>query len=139
MGAVSLGCARCGACCQSIPMTGLDRMIELQAEGQNVDNQRWQTDVTFMALHWTPTGEVTTHGTPTYRCDQYDPIHMLCAIQDDKPPVCQDYPFYSSTPESYSPYLERQCSYLLDVSPEHRPDGARPLIPVEVITHDVQR
>lgn len=130
----SLGCARCGACCQSIPMAGLDRMIEQRTAGERADDERWCADVDFMAAHWTRIAEGTEDRSPAYRCDQYDEVHMLCRVQEGKPPVCRDYPWYGKEPDvAHISALDPRCSYLLDVALSLRPEGARPLIPIEVI------
>lgn len=126
----SLGCARCGDCCENIPMAALDRMVQLRAEGRNADNSRWCADVDFMSAHWTALPDDPNH----YSYDRFDPVERLCTDQEGKPPVCRDFPFYGSSDlTAYAPGLELRCSYLLDIKPEDRPEGARPLIPIEVI------
>ena len=70
------------------------------------------------------------------RCDAFDPATRLCTAQENRPPVCRDYPWYGKDPagSGSGPLLYRECSYLADVAPDQRPDGARPLIPLTVIS-----
>lgn len=129
--ATSLGCARCGACCEQIPLTGsLEQFTAARAAGDYDGNPRMIEDVDFMAAHWTPLPEQPDR----YACDQFDVATRTCMAQDSKPPVCRDYPWYQQDPRpDRAAALPTQCSYLLDVPPAQRPEGARPLIPIEVI------
>ena len=124
----SRGCARCGACCQDIPCA-----VTPERDYDLTPDDRFSKDLRFIREHWTRTGE-TAEGTPTWSCDRFDATHGLCTAQDDKPPVCSLFPWYPerSRPE-IADRLPLQCSYLGDLPPDQRPDGARPLIPIEVI------
>ena len=46
--------------------------------------------------------------------------------------MCRDYPWYGDDPvtSGRGRDLYRECSYLADVPPSQRPEGARPLIPI---------
>jgi hypothetical protein len=118
-----LGCARCGDCCERIPLT------PVQFEGMTLEpGSRTERDVTFIRAHWTALPDDPGSSS----CDMFDPVHRLCTVQEGKPPVCADYPWYHNEGEPLVAHgLPTRCSYLLDVAPEGRPEGARPLIPVE--------
>lgn len=112
-------------------MDSLERLIKARADGRYDDDPRSREDIDFMAAHWTP----VTGQPDRYDCDQYDPRERACRAQDTKPPVCRDYPWYGEGPTPQrAAALDPQCSYLGDVKPEHRPEGSRPLIPIEVVT-----
>jgi Fe-S-cluster containining protein len=66
------------------------------------------------------------------RCDAFDPVTRLCAARESRPPVCRGYPWYGDDPATSgrAGALYPECSYLADVSPSLRPEGARPLIPL---------
>lgn len=104
-------------------------ILTARGRGDYDDNPRYCADIDFMAAHWT---EVP--GQPGYSsCDQFDPQARLCLAQEGKPPICRDYPWYHFEPASIARNLLPECSFLLDVPPAARPEGARPLIPIEVL------
>jgi len=84
----------------------------------------------FAAQHWRRR-DGDAHD---YDCDLFDPATRLCAAQDAKPPICANFPWYGQapTPERAAD-LDPRCSYLGDLEPAHRPEGSRPLIPIEVV------
>lgn len=116
----NLGCARCGACCEdlwSLPRSWLETM--------DTDESR------FLLEHWHPL-DGTDNG--HYRCDMLDPVHQTCTAHETRPPVCSNYPWYGGGPRAGMLFAkDTQCSYLLDLPPGERPEGSRPLIPVEVL------
>lgn len=116
---MTLGCARCGDCCEeiwSMPRCGLEK--------QGTD------EAAFLLEHWQDIGDEEGH----YTCDQFDRVHRLCLAHEDRPPVCSNYPWYSDPPGQGNVVIKNpQCSYLLDLPPTSRPEGSRPLIPVEVL------
>lgn len=69
-----------------------------------------------------------------------EPNWCSCTVRLDdegRPSVCRDFPWYGEHPiERRARSLDKGCSYLLDVPPAMRPEGARPLIPIEVVTQD---
>lgn len=88
----------------------------------------YRQDAAFIAAHWVPLDD------DTCVCNAFDPETRLCTAHEDRPPVCRDFPWYGAEPESWrSGDLMLQCSYLLDLPPDQRPEGARPLIPLTVI------
>lgn len=157
---MSAGCARCGHCCTRIwlnadprpwstralagvpdPATdaGWAYWLEYSSYGDtdrddvirryNPDG-RMRADADFVAAHWAETCD--GHWT----CDAYDPGHAVCTAHQDRPPLCRDYPWYGEEPgPDRSEHLFRQCSYLADLPPDKRPEDARPLIPLAVISH----
>ena len=163
MTAESLGCARCGDCCSPVILTPENAELMKTWAGRDyvpdpADDAGWQAwlddgwtearetaverfqtsaptrqTADFAAKHWhlrTDSPEDASH----YDCDQFDPGTRLCLAGDDRPPVCSRYPWYGDGPTAERAVdLYRCCSYLLDVPPADRPEGARPLIPIEVI------
>lgn len=163
MTAKSLGCARCGSCCDPVILTpGNVRLIETWtgrdyvpdpaddvgwlawlddgwAEPRETAIERFQASAStrhtadFAAEHWhlrADSPEDASH----YDCDQFDPGTRLCGAGDARPPVCKNFPWYSDGPTGKrAEHLDLECSYLLDLPAADRPEGARPLIPIEVI------
>jgi hypothetical protein len=113
-------------------MPGLAQRVALRMQGDGATDARWCADVDFMEQHWKELPDDPDH----YSCDRFDPTTRLCTDQEGKPPVCRDYPWYrrgAKGREDYARGLPSRCSYLLDVAPGKRPEGARPLIPIEVL------
>jgi Fe-S-cluster containining protein len=124
----SLGCARCGDCCDPVVLTPENAAV-LTDPPPTAD--RYNLD--FAAEHWHPRGQ-RPDGHLEYTCDQFDPDTRLCRAGDARPPVCAHYPWYGAGPTPHrAADLYPRCSYLLDVPAADRPQGARPLIPIEVI------
>jgi Fe-S-cluster containining protein len=157
---VTAGCARCGNCCENIVCDSYDSAVKWAADalegvpdpgtdegwaywrehGCGGDDQpqdlavrkfaeggRTRADGDFLAAHWrTEDGE-------HYACDQFDPVTRECKAHESRPPVCRDYPWYGDEPSAArGPNMGLQCSYLADLPPAERPEGARPLIPLMV-------
>lgn len=127
-----LGCARCGDCCENIWVrTSLERLAQWRADGSYDDRPEQVYNIDFMVRHWHP-NPPREDGEVSFSCDQFDPVHRLCLARDTRPPVCRDYPWYGAAPRD-GVLTNPRCSYLLDLKPDERPDGARPLIPIEVL------
>jgi Fe-S-cluster containining protein len=89
----------------------------------------YRANADFIAAHFAETCD--GHWT----CDAYDPEHGTCTAHEDRPPLCRDYPWYGEQPSAdRAAHFSRQCSYLADLPPDQRPDGARPLIPLTVVS-----
>jgi Fe-S-cluster containining protein len=134
--AASAGCAACGSCCDPVVLKAdvYTGCCERARAGDVVhDNDR------FIAQHWHPQGAIVLDAETLLelRCDAFDPATRLCTAREDRPPVCRDYPWYGEDPvtSGRGPRLYPDCSYLADVPPDQRPEGARPLIPLTVISH----
>lgn len=159
---MSAGCARCGSCCDpvtfareaydavvkwsasamaGVPDPGTDEGWPHWLAGGYTEDQRaaairryapgsiTRQDADFLAAHWKPIDDKTC------ACDAYDREARLCTAQDSKPPVCRDYPWYGRDPGSEDGKgMPLHCSYLADMPPDKRPEGARPLIPLTVVT-----
>ena len=126
----TLGCARCGDCCDPVVMPPDFDPAAVEAE----PGSRTAADLAFIRQHWTrrrPRDESDSHWT----CDHFDPHGRTCAAYEQRPPVCQGFPWYRDGPtaERGQRLAHPRCSYLLDVPPAHRPESARPLIPIEVV------
>lgn len=116
----SLGCARCGNCCEDLWSTSRRTL-----EGMDTDQAR------FLLEHW---HQLDEEDNGHYRCDMLDPVHRTCMAHDSRPQVCSGYPWYGREPSPKVIFArDTQCSYLLDLPPSQRPEGSRPLIPIEVI------
>lgn len=128
----SLGCARCGDCCDPV-LLGPNAIAVIEGEvatGLDADDET----ITFAREHWRRRGELDGDGWGRYDCDQFDPELRLCSAGDARPPVCRYYPWYADGPTSgRAATLHPRCSYLAEVPPEQRPEGSRPLIPIEAI------
>lgn len=134
------GCARCGSCCDPVIMEA-DMLLACNARARAEVNlsphaaQR-ENDV-FLTQHWHPEGAFRDpDGTSVLlvRCDMFDKESRLCGAGDDRPPVCRRFPWYGDAPgPGRAAALPGHCSYLADVSPEDRPEGSRPLIPLTVL------
>lgn len=120
----SLGCARCGDCCENIPIS-VAYIARLTPE----PGSRTAQDQAFILAHWTPLPGDADHAA----CDRFDPVHRRCLAYAERPPTCRDHPMYGHDGPVYAQGLHPRCSYLLDVAPADRPAGARPLIPLEVL------
>lgn len=168
----SLGCARCGDCCENIYLsTDLEVLSKWTTEylkdipGPSTDEgwvwwvseergtAAWRDttmsreqamskydpdgemrkNADFITAHWSETGK-DENGAITHSCDQFNAETRLCEARDERPPVCSGYPWYNREPREGVFWKKGQrCSYLLDLPPAARPEGARPLIPVEVL------
>lgn len=135
---MSLGCSRCGDCCDPVGLSAstvrrfdeiMDVLTDAYGPGADLPGDDWP----FIVEHW---HEIARHNTgqADYRCDRFDPELRACTAYDDRPPVCRDFPWYSDVIKDGHTLRDKRCSFLLDVPPDMRPEGARPLIPIEVIT-----
>jgi Fe-S-cluster containining protein len=118
---VSLGCARCGQCCQKAYINVQPFDLEMMARDGSVS-------AGFILEHW----HLNADDPDSYHCDMLG-ADGLCTAYDDRPPVCEGYPWYGEDPLIRVQYVGERCSYLLDVKPADRPDGSRPLIPLTVL------
>lgn len=131
---MSLGCARCGDCC--------DRPFIPVSRGQLtawLANPRvagaFRRDAVFLDNHWHPDGVRLGQDEPGlyyYRCDAFDRESRTCTAHSERPRVCSGYPWYGKGPVT-GKVSNPRCSYLLDLPPDQRPENARPLIPLTVI------
>jgi Fe-S-cluster containining protein len=140
---VTAGCAGCGACCDPVV---LDYDVYAAACERARAGETASDDDRFIAAHWHPVSgwcgaEGGGQAAPgvvrlDLRCDAFDPATRLCTARENRPPVCRDYPWYGDEPatSSRAATLYPGCSYLADVAPSLRPDDARPLIPLTVIS-----
>lgn len=134
---MSLGCARCGDCCDPVMIergsaTGiLDWFRYWDDSGQEEDTNLDPT-VRFMYENMHETGGDERH--IAFTCDRFDTVTRLCTAHDDAPPMCKDFPWYGhgeAHPDSVQK-LPPRCSYALDAAPGARREDARPLIPLTV-------
>lgn len=120
-----LGCAGCGDCCEQIWMySGFDPERE-------TENTADQQTLKFIKENW-QLEETAESGWTRWSCQKWDAGTRLCNAHEERPPICSQYPFYGREPDAKQ-ITNLRCSYLLDVKPEARPKGARPLIPVTVV------
>jgi len=118
--------------------------------------REWLTSC-FVVGHWSPDVSGTTatraalgrEDVYRWRCSAFDPDSRLCTAHAERPPVCEQAVFYDSAPHA-APLRDptaadgllgvatvgggrAHCSYGWDVPPDRRPNGSRPLIPLEVL------
>jgi len=131
----SLGCARCGVCCEDIAIrVSPERFVEMAEAEQAAPDHPFNDSATFIVAHWDPVKGPGSQGHYGYRCRRYDAEHHLCTAWDDRPQVCRGFPWYDGEPGATDKQLvHKQCSYWLDVPPERRRKDARPLIPLTVL------
>lgn len=153
--AASLGCAQCGSCCERIKITmnapgftgivstsgGVGVMRAYPWRGgfsrMSFAAGRYMRDATFIRRWMEPTGEVERVGSEVrqvWRCLKFDPVERLCTAHDERPEMCSGYPWYGREPGVGGMPHEKHCSYLLDLPPDQRPEEARPLIPLTVLS-----
>jgi len=110
-------CNRCGDCCENMPLNvtkkQLRRYLATEATRpggpRNVDHE---ANARFILTHWHRSGG---GGTATrYSCDAFDPLTRLCTAHEERPPICQGYPWYGRTPTSVTVRLSARCSYNAD-------------------------
>lgn len=132
---MSLGCARgCGDCCDPVHLTfdqrdRMDYWRDVVEDFWNGAQPDPAGSLPFMLAHWHEFERYD--GGARYRCDRFDPETRECTAHEDRPPVCSDYPWYGDDP--VPGVTGGRCSYLLDLPPDQRPEGSRPLIPIEVL------
>lgn len=132
---VSLGCAECGDCCDpvKVPFDAWTRTVEqarqYAAEDVSQDHLGNWADYLFLASRCRPVG--VSDGQVLLRCANYDREHRRCRDYENRPPLCQRFPWYGEEP--HGGLVELHCSFLLDVPAGQRPEGARPLIPLAVL------
>lgn len=154
---LTAGCARCGECCEKIWLNADPRRWSAKAlegipdprtedgwaywlEHGHKDADRDQVlanydpaghkraDADFTAAHF------AEHCDGHWTCDAYDPEHGECTAHEDRPPLCQGFPWYDEPPSAErAEHVHRECSYLADLPPADRGADARPLIPLTVI------
>lgn len=147
---MSLGCAMCGNCCENIRIDTVhaDKINEwwvFWANGGRSmlrSKKRWFQDARFISAHWAETRR--DGGDTVHKCDRFDPETRTCTAHDDRPPVCQDFPWYDddkieddqirkATMAARARVVDRSCSFLLDIPVEDRPEGSHPLIPIRAV------
>lgn len=135
-------CAGCGDCCDPVVVEAsvLDDARAFAtgaadlADGDASQRAVLAGNLAFIAAHWQLAGPVEDDGWAPVRCDAFDPASRLCTARENRPPVCRDYPWYGREPSpDHSTVFSLRCSYLADLPPADRPEGARPLIPLAVI------
>jgi Fe-S-cluster containining protein len=145
-----IGCARCGACCEVIPLSATKKQVAQVTRGSGEpENTR---SARFILKHWhrisRPTAEAinprltreNTDGRYFFTCDQYDAEHRLCLAQDTKPNTCSLFPFYGGDPASeggiqtLTPFP--RCSYWHAIPRDRWPEDTFPLdyIPLEEVS-----
>lgn len=127
-------CARCGGCCDPVTM----RLTKKQIRERTADPSgpfilaNWRRISRAEANRRSPTlGTVPGDGYRFYECAKFDPDTRLCTAHEDRPPVCQGFPWYGKEPNgAYLRGLPR-CSFWADIPQADRPEWALPLIPKE--------
>lgn len=156
---MTAGCARCGNCCENIVCDTYDEALKWTSAaltgvpdpGTEDGWAYWRehgwddgsrekairrygagsrADADFLAKYWH-----SPDGGAHYECSMFNPATRECTAHDRRPPVCRNYPWYREEPSAErAMQIGLQCSYLADLSPADRPEGARPLIPLLVLS-----
>lgn len=129
-------CARCGDCCETIWLSRADREVIEDAivhpEFDPTDRERFANSG-FLVEHWAEVERIPSTGATRYVCSAFDPVTRMCTAHEDRPPVCRDFPWYSSGPHA-DKSLSPRCSFWAEVPPADRPAGVRPLLPLVPLT-----
>lgn len=140
---MSLGCARCGDCCENIWVPVAQAEITRYTAGDRhlVTENRWagRYQLDFFARYWTRLEQkvmtledgTLVHKT-RYSCAKFDTESRTCTAHSIRPQVCRDYPWYGRGPHA-GKIDSRRCSFLLDLPPDQRPENSYPLIPLEIL------
>lgn len=132
------GCAKCGDCCEEIwiaySKAGLERELASgELSSKNAESMR------FVLKHWTriPRNRLSRNNVAPggfyYTCDRFDAVERTCTAHEDRPPICQDFPWYGKEPDPVRLTGHRRCSFWHDVPQELWPDNLEPLeAPVEI-------
>jgi Fe-S-cluster containining protein len=145
---MTTGCAQCGQCCQEIILQAPlgDVLIEWQEyvaacadTGHTPDMSQLGSGLNFpfMIAHWHLREDASLKGTQLgFSCDMYDPLHRVCTIHENRPPVCRGFPWYDDGVNTESIHRQyTRCSYWHDMPAVERPDYVdRPLLPITDIT-----
>jgi len=93
-------CKKCGKCCDPIVLlTKITPSLIPDSAPKG-----------WLQAHWHFVGQ--ENGYYLYRCDYYDPETRLCKIQDSKPDICSDFPYYSySDVSGLKEHLPEGCAY----------------------------
>lgn len=116
-------CGRCGDCCERIHLGyGADKVFDSLARNweQHGDDA---LDQKFILTHWNLIEVAETDGQedPLFSCDFFDPATRQCGAYDQRPPVCQNFPWYDhgvdADPGETLPWGHRstRCTFLADV------------------------
>lgn len=98
-----MGCRPdCGACCD--PVVTKWPLSDVNENGPNAD---------FIRANWT-----TLYGSAedgwAHECAKFDKVTRRCTAYEDRPPICERYPWYGTEPRREA-YLPPTCGYNGDV------------------------
>ena len=132
---MSLGCARCGDCCDPVGLSPDIQDVIWPLPGEEMVGDL-DPSIRFALHHWVAYEGPLREGWTMrgYRCDRFNTISRLCEAYDERPPVCNEFPWYGDAEgdAARSAALPPRCSYALDTAPPNRRADARPLIPITV-------
>lgn len=112
-------CARCGDCCESIPFprrADLHAYIAMHPPSPEYALTRTVQDVAFVEQHWTENVVGKPGERSLWSCDAFDSETRICTAYDDRPPVCQNYPWYEGRQHAaeHAGRLPPRCSFRAD-------------------------
>ena len=110
-------CSKCGDCCENIWLnhtkTELRKMKGAEAK--------------FILKHW---HRSSGGGRNTlWTCDRLDQETRMCTAYDDRPAVCNGFPWYGEEPSADRLKRSSRCSFWADLPAEDRPPD---WVPVEI-------
>lgn len=121
-------CSKCGDCCEIIHLA--DGSYGRALRWHNAGRAQPWADAAFILDHWIPVprdwaasinpdfvwpGRV--YAAEYYLCDAWDAETRLCTAHESRPPVCQDFPWYSTPQDTTSYHIEswKRCAFWADV------------------------
>lgn len=124
---MSAGCIKCGHCCdpvgfnldEGLPQLYLRWLAYYGDDTFELDGSQWEKDPAFIIKHWSKTNDGYT------QCDKFDKATRTCTAYDERPPVCQGYPWYGRAPDGV--HIPPDCSFWADLPPRDRPSDWVPL------------
>lgn len=140
---MSTSCSGCGSCCDPVTFDVVGRRKWLMDWAKSSDPRidvvwksfwrrspnawkdenrpnaiRLYLDACFIIDHWHPLGDGDA------LCDAFDPKTRTCLAYDERPAICQDFPWYDKDPVASVGELPEQvpwCSFLPDAGVEPEP------------------
>lgn len=109
-------CSMCGDCCEDLALN-IDRGRILQRLADNYGTAGWRKDAVFIINNMLPTGKVVRHGNTVKQvlsCQKFDTETRKCTAHDDRPYLCEGYPWYSKAPKQGDTTMKGRCSFLAD-------------------------
>lgn len=117
---IGAACSGCGDCCAPVVLgKGLDELPEGD-ESTEFARAHWHEMSFAEAVEMRPELVDGASGR-FFRCDVFDTEARACSDYDNRPPVCQRFPWYGRRPKPSQLTDVSRCSYWADIAPEDVP------------------